>query len=409
MTRGSLRAPRRLLSLTSVAIALFALRFFLFERSPPYTTWRCLAHTAPTCEFKNLYYLHGEFIAYIPTLVEEGEMSVPTGIGVGSPIVKIRISHELPNTPYRTMGGTWMLCSVMWSNIFRTLYPGISGVYAAQAYEIDPASLGVIFFESNASIPRFGELLSWPFRECNRLPSSASCWERILIGLPKRALVEELRRETLEMLAEPTRKRAYLHFTHLLRLKFHNDPRVVTIVVRHNATRKFLNEDDVIAIVREFAEARQYQLAVVDLAKLSLHEQATLLSRTSVLIAMHGAALGWIPFMSPHTTVVELFPYLFRKEIYFNIASLLDLRYLDWQCQDKSHAKFDWNGLVKRGRRSQLSQSEIVNASAVLWKDPDARNYWRNQDIYVDQPSFKAVMKQAFGSANQAQQNHNTI
>ena len=66
---------------------------------------------------------------------------------------------------------------------------------------------------------------------------------------------------------------------------------------------------------------------VNSMAKLSFADQVMLMSSTGVLVAPHGAALANIMFLPAHAAVVEIFPYLMKKNTYRYLCGLFDLLY----------------------------------------------------------------------------------
>ena len=83
----------------------------------------------------------------------------------------------------------------------------------------------------------------------------------------------------------------------------------------HSVSRKISNEDEVLAALhREFPAA---DVRAVRMEEMAVEEQLRLIHGTDVLIAMHGAALGFAALLARNAGVLELFPCHFLLPHYF--------------------------------------------------------------------------------------------
>lgn len=86
---------------------------------------------------------------------------------------------------------------------------------------------------------------------------------------------------------------------------------VVTYISRQAARRHLIREDHklLVAALQEMTARKGYELIIVEAEKLSKDEQLSIMSRTTVLVGVHGNGLShllWLP-PSRFTTVVEIF------------------------------------------------------------------------------------------------------
>ena len=103
-------------------------------------------------------------------------------------------------------------------------------------------------------------------------------------------------------------------------------------VSRINAPRrKFSNEEEVIALMKSF------NFEIIELENTTLKEQVRLFSETKLLVAMHGAALSNMLFMSSKTSVVELYRkrrtiFELKSKVYKNLSPVLEIIHNEIAC-----------------------------------------------------------------------------
>ena len=122
-------------------------------------------------------------------------------------------------------------------------------------------------------------------------------------------------------------------------------PRRITIIDRvHHSGRFILNIDELTTAL----SASGLEFEIVDnLSRLSFEEQVSLMARTGILIAPHGAALTNIMFLPAHAAVIELFPYGLRRTHYNEIANTLSLLYYPVYSLTKLPPTTDDNDVAK--------------------------------------------------------------
>jgi hypothetical protein len=102
-----------------------------------------------------------------------------------------------------------------------------------------------------------------------------------------------------------------------------------------------------------------------NLGALSFCGQVALMAGTGVLIAPHGAALANLMFMPAHAAVIELFPYLMKKNTYRHLASLMGLHYhpvYSWDLLPLNRTEF--SGVDLMGDKYYYERCVLVNITS---------------------------------------------
>ena len=101
--------------------------------------------------------------------------------------------------------------------------------------------------------------------------------------------------------------------------------------------RKFYNDEELIDALK--SSYRHVRIQQVYLEELSLEKQLSLITRTDVLIGMHGAGLTHALFLPPHAGVIELIPKYWNKadRHFKGICRWRHLRYIRWRNEDQSN------------------------------------------------------------------------
>lgn len=86
-------------------------------------------------------------------------------------------------------------------------------------------------------------------------------------------------------------------------------------------SRRVLNEEQVIKLLEKFG----FQSVTLD--SMSIREQASLLSKASIVIAPHGSGLTNLVFCQPGTKVIELFAPYYVYPCYWLVSNLVNLDY----------------------------------------------------------------------------------
>ncbi|XP_014781318.1 uncharacterized protein LOC106877045 [Octopus bimaculoides] len=104
-------------------------------------------------------------------------------------------------------------------------------------------------------------------------------------------------------------------------------------------TRKIKNENELSVTIQNLLKG--HLVRGVQLDKLPVKEQLTLISTTDILIGMHGAALSFSLFLPDHAALLELYPrYWPTTNLHFrSMAHWRNLTYLSWQNVDYLYEK----------------------------------------------------------------------
>jgi len=165
------------------------------------------------------------------------------------------------------------------------------------------------------------------------------------------------------------------HFCHFLRTELNitevpsNSERIIVLLSRRY-NRLILNE-----INLTFALAQNFHQKVVTVAMEthSLKDMIYLISKTSILVGMHGSLLALAMFLPRGSTVVELFPYAINPAHYTPYKTLVGLRgmdvnYVAWRNVDMTktvpHPERSWDegGIVHLPNEQQqkiMSSHEV--------------------------------------------------
>lgn len=329
-----------------------------------------------------------------------------------------------------------MVFSVLWENLFRTLYAGAFYEHACVVFSTNnfsylftgtgafytlsryrlffPAHVQIVLLDKPPLPAKFIGLLASAVH-----PGPAPIWYKDLepgiykaavLGISRDSLVEELALEKTFDWRFGVRNWAFKTVTDRIKDKELAKSSLVTkrknkdcewhrrqkalgrpnllFIARRGHTRLILNEEWLIKEVSKLPVT----LIVKDFATLSLNEQICLVDLADILVSMHGAAIAHVVFMRPGTTLVELFPYAFKKYIYENLASAMGVTYFSWRNDRTSRSRTHLD-LVLRNRFSKLSE-ERIQRLPIIWSNMDSKNYWRNQDTLVDFTTL-TVIKQA--------------
>ena len=98
-------------------------------------------------------------------------------------------------------------------------------------------------------------------------------------------------------------------------------PRAIYVSRGPKSSRQALNEAAALAYFKSEG------VSVVEMDGLSVSEQAKLFHTADIIVAHHGAALANLVFCKPGTRVLEIFPPLYQKPIYWAVAEALALSY----------------------------------------------------------------------------------
>lgn len=413
-----------------------------------FSTVNC-SQTSHACHVEYLYWIDKEFHAYFGDHVDESSLpsnffnqTAYTGIGFGSPIIHLTRAGDvnpnftnlssiaalkpmaksksweiplrihfrdpplsLPSSLKYYPYGTTAFFSVMWDNMFRTMYAGVSSWYTVASFGLaigeDSVRMVLLDPQKPTSFTPLIEKLSQTPLEWLENHGDA-LFKNAVFGITRRVLLPEIEVEATTLDHHPLRNTVFRKFCQLLKSKVLNPPPLpatsevrvdvpnlranVTLILREGQTRRITNEG---ALIQALSKLEHVNLRVHRFANLSIAEQLAIVDSTDVLVAMHGAALTHTLFMRPGTSVLELFPWVFRKTIYQNLANAMGVYYQMWQNDREDKTVFHWD-LVERTRFSNRTKDSIVSRP-IDWRNMDSKNYWRNQDTELD---IEAIVKQ---------------
>lgn len=121
--------------------------------------------------------------------------------------------------------------------------------------------------------------------------------------------------------------------------------RKIYITRKSALRRKILNEDEIIAVVKG------YGFEVLDFDLINFKEQVEIVSSSSILVSLHGAALTNMMFMNSGSTIIEFLPKeIMNDKCYFILAGTMKLNYYYLSCNmdGTSHitSNFEVNALA---------------------------------------------------------------
>jgi len=361
------------------------------------------------CVVTNLYYWNGRMHVFIPG-GEKGKMiTINTGIGFGTPSATIYVHTREPPphfTQAKKITETSSIYSVMWENLMRTFYGGSGALYTLMEHNLYSKNHR-IFLHERERLKDFTFLLdgvtNYPFQFLSDMNNTL--FTKAVVGISRHFRIKEIESEFVDPL--DLRKKAFLEFSESVRStvikkssygksfdekalleKFADLNRDLIITfIRRNGTRVIENFDELVKRV-EALPGVVVQTYYFEL--LSFPEQVRVVFETDVLIGMHGAAMAHVFFMRPDATLLEMFPYGFRKIVYQNLARLVNVNYFAWQNHYRDRTKFNWN-YVETHKLSNWTKEEILTRP-LDWYNMDSKNYWRQQDTVADVPSFMAAI-----------------
>lgn len=408
-----------------------------------------------SCSVKNLYVLSSALHAYVgpeASVAELHDLNIYTGYGSGTPVIRIHVVGEGGEEPpqaiiedksvgsktpliihlfvhralppqrsslsqffkMRAFTQPVVLFSVLWQNLFRTMYAGVGalnslmqhGLYFPGKHRfilVDPARpanfLGILQTLTPFEIKWFEEM-------------DDGLYKAVVLGISRFGAVEEILVEDFVDFGHYLRQNAFRYFSqqvraHVLKITEAEAARVndwsvapaspagagkskrlpVVTYVSRTGVRTILNEKEMLQRLQELP----VQVNAYKFEELTLEKQIEIAHRTDIFITLHGAAMAQTVFLREGSYVLELFPFAFRKVIYQNIAKIAGLRYMSWQNRDMAKTVLRWD-LVEKRQLTTMPKERVVNFP-IDWYNMDSKNYWRNQDTVVNVDEIFSLVK----------------
>ncbi|KAJ3267330.1 hypothetical protein HDU77_000043 [Chytriomyces hyalinus] len=349
-------------------------------------------------------------------------------------VIPIHIHASNPpnyiNQPHQYISEPTIFYSVLWPNLFRTIYAAYASWYTLMDYKIFfPDHHRVVLVDRSPEPAKFLSIVQSvtpsPVASSSSLLKGVYIFKAAAVGLSRDALIAEIVLERGKEWRFALRQKALTLFCATLKTgllnggkfvqvpagKLRHDvadvesrrslnllnlprewskrPRVTLVLRESNTPRQILNEGEVISALRKLP----IHLSVHKFGGLSLLDQVRVMDGTDIFITMHGAAVTHLLFLNSRTVVIELFPFEFKKVIYQNLAAVVGVKYMYWQNQKESQTRFDWN-TASKSRVTNMTEDRITRLP-IDWYNMDSKNYWRNQDTVVSAAELGHVVKRA--------------
>jgi len=379
------------------------------SEKPPASKIVCKRGTA-NCFIKNLYYVNGRFHLFVPGNSKDKQINMNTGIGFGTPSVLLYVHAQEPPLHFNRVPSvkeTTSFFSVMWENFMRTIYGGSGAWYTLMEHSLSTKNVRLILNEP-VRLEEFVFLIEnvtpFGYQFLSDVPDTR--FDVAVVGISRQFRIKEIELEFVE--EGDMRRVAFTEFSSAVRnsmikkssygpsfdeektLKQLEDPsRPLSVsFVNRNGTRLIVNYQK---LVETIAEIPNVNITVYYFENIPFPEQVRIIFESDIVIGMHGAGMAHVFFMRPHATLLELFPYGFRKIVYQNLARMMNVKYAQWQNQKRENTKFNWN-YVETHKLTNWTKEEITTRP-LDWFNMDSKNYWRQQDSIVDIPSFMDLFK----------------
>jgi hypothetical protein len=376
----------------------------------------CEAHS---CLFSNLYVINRKFHVFLDNYSEFQENTVYSGIGQGSFIFiftsnlseredgrKIPIYlHSVADLPKYAINLNYyktpiFLFSVLWDNLFRTMYAGAGVFYTMARFRFYfPDHVQLVLVDQMPTPRGFVSLLQAAVDPGPKVmwwdSLKDGVYKGAIMGISKDVIVEEISLEKHFDWRFSLRNYAFQSFAERIKKNFrknckaeYRDSKIpkVLLILRTGSKRNILNQQEVIDALSELP----IQLETSVFSQISLNQQFCLIESSDMVISLHGAALSHVMFMKPKSFLIEIFPFSFRKTIFNNLANMMDVNYLYWQNNRWSNTKTFYN-LIESNKLTNMTK-ERVQMLPIDWYNMDSKNYWRNQDTVIDVNSVLNVL-----------------
>ena len=114
----------------------------------------------------------------------------------------------------------------------------------------------------------------------------------------------------------------------------------------------------------------QHNVTGVQMDSLDMHKQLSLISKTDILIGMHGAGLTHTLFLPKHAGVIEILPLTFGTGTHFSsIAKWRRLHYAKWRNNKMENEISDYETKVEPDKLINMVESMIGLVRSGFYSD----------------------------------------
>jgi hypothetical protein len=155
-------------------------------------------------------------------------------------------------------------------------------------------------------------------------------------------------------------------------------------ILKRTTNRKFFEEREMIYNLTELVEPYGFTVKYIDLEPLTWREQFEIISKTGLLIGMHGSGLTNLLFLHPDATVLEIFPFKTQRYLakHFSYpARKIGVNYLNWSPSDISGIVFpdrEWPELRMRECNGYSTEDEDDPEQDL---SPDCVKFYSNEGL----------------------------
>lgn len=313
-----------------------------------------------------------------------------------------------------------IIFSTMWKNIFRIIYAVNAAFFSLiefNEFSEDPLFLE---YDNNVLFKQNMERMTNPdsfflskkvvnlFGSYKMFLSSKEniIYKNVFLGVPADSLfleIENVKTEEYSKIPYEKRKKTLKkikkHVFKKLKISNPKNENVFIVLIIERKIRKIINNDEIIMQINSFKSKleekakKKFVIKKIDFEDISLEEQIRLVSECDLLIALHGAALTHLIFMKKNSSILEIFPYCFRKTIYENMAQHTNVNYFYWQ---NKHLE---NTFDLKGKKITFGECKVD------WSSQESRDTFRNQNTYVEPKEIKAVLDEILISKEKLKEN----
>ncbi|KAJ3342722.1 Protein O-linked-mannose beta-1,4-N-acetylglucosaminyltransferase 2 [Gonapodya sp. JEL0774] len=309
-----------------------------------------------------------------------------------------------------------LFMSLLWDNLFRTIYAGVAGWYTLMDYKVFFPNRHRIVLVDPTKPRKFLSILQLvapePLVWIDDPQERNSLYRTAVVGLSKDSHVAEIHVERAEDWRFGLRREAFKSFCGTLKEKVLSAPSLsqsgysvnegmdsmspslesqdrlpqLLLLHRNVGTRAILNEKSLIQRLQQYP----VRLKVKTFENLNHRQQMVQINSTDILVATHGAGLVHVLFLRQGSKVVEIFPYGFRKTIFQNLCRIMGLTYMYYQNTRLEDSRFNLK-YVESHRFTDMPIDEILGRP-IDWNNMDSKNLWRNQDTRISLTELDRIM-----------------